>query len=635
MESTDREVILRAAKIYTEMDVKSPLVKVELISKEGFTWSYEIDVNRVERIYIDPFHFYIVYRAAESDIKRYRPFIVDSIPEGARAIEHRVKVHEIRDVINDGRGPEIKKTYVKRLHIPIDDSLDLTAEYLGTEHIKYYDYGCRRCIKIRGKRVEEGRARITIHNRSIYRYEVVEDPEIVLYIMDPYESDPDEDIVGDIHELKGTWLVLYSDYGVDMFRMRDSDRFRNFLEMIRGSEKILLTKKDREYGEKIVLRIKHIERISPPNSSRIGVILVAGDGSTMRYSIDASRIDEIYLDPFGLYIVYRTAAEHKEFYKPYTVDSIPKNATKAEHKIYEHVYGWCETHKNYIEREDDEPYCPYAMREARENFIETCRVADVKRVVLWIQFDRIEMLAKYIGSRYRVYQRKPYIDDIDIEGEEIEAGDAHVDLNGLSIRRYRLVRDPLVRERVEGRLITDKLDGTWLALDIGVSELEATVLIRESDSEGFRAILDTIRKAAGEMKRNREDWEARRRAAEELRETITRERLIEEIVRSIPGWADAAVIVERIYRGSEDADVDFEIYPAKRSKFGEGYYYSERWRPLTVKIENLTSGDMLYLLKKHNLINKLVTKNGKICDAEIEGREARYESQYRKILART
>ena len=78
------------------------------------------------------------------------------------------------------------------------------------------------------------------------------------------------------------------------------------------------------------------------------------------------------------------------------------------------------------------------------------------------------------------------------------------------------------------------------------------------------------------------------------------------------------IVVARIIRGEEDADVAIDVYPVKRSQRGGGYYYSPQWRALSVGVPErllekladtviLRDGRTLKIKKKQNGRGKYVT----------------------------
>jgi Zn ribbon nucleic-acid-binding protein len=354
-------------------------------------------------------------------------------------------------------------------------------------------------------------------------------------------------------------------------------------------------------------------------------------------SLDVSGIKEVYFLNGLYYIVYDGADAGR--YAKYTVGSVPPIATKLELKRK----SW-EAYKcpNGHELDTDavwesievagKVYCPYCRREYDANelkretvnsiVLEKDMKAEVDEFCSKVFQVPCQRVKELYGGFYG-YSPKFDIQDVDV-------GLFMSDVTGLAV-----VDDPKfvyydfedeVRPPVElkGRYIVVKIrdrgaPGSSLYLVYkpeGEPRLDVMARLVE---EKKRRDEEEKRKAEEQERRLREE-EARK---EELRKRLADDKaLAEELVKALPDWADGAfIIVEKFETGEGDVDIAAHVYPIKKSKFGQGYYYSPEWRTVNVRIPS----DIVARLG-----GRLVTREGKILQAKTNKRAG---SKYVGLLA--
>jgi Zn finger protein HypA/HybF involved in hydrogenase expression len=352
----------------------------------------------------------------------------------------------------------------------------------------------------------------------------------------------------------------------------------------------------------IVLRVKELgKRLS----ERGRVEVVFEDGT--KYSIDASRIKELYFFDGRLYVVYET--ENADFYKKY-VSEIPVLATKLNFQIKEIIEERCRRCGSLIEWDADEPYCPKCganfpgydeipvkLLERGIGFKE--EIENFARALLGAEVEYVDALFRNIAGGFT-----PLFD----------LSPVYITLYTCVVKEVAIVENPVFKESHydEWETYEHKYEGKFAVLRVNDRKAFDSwttgfyyVLFRLKGEPKLDLLNEFVRRE--EERRKREEEERRRREEEVRKKREEEERrwsdpsvVAKEIISRLPEWADGAYVKQKAVWG-EDADVVTYVLPAKKSRRGSGFYTSESWRTISIGIPEKFLDPF---------VGKVITKNG-------------------------
>jgi hypothetical protein len=366
----------------------------------------------------------------------------------------------------------------------------------------------------------------------------------------------------------------------------------------------------------VTIRARDVKR-NVSERGRAGVRL--GD---REYSLDAGRIREIFFLGGEYYIRYET--DHADFYRQYTVSEVPRLAIRLKFSVKEEKVFVCSVCGAIVEWDADEPFCP---RFCDEKYDDWSYRETVKRYLVIepdgdeiIQFAERLLGVRITGKAAELYRTAaggftPLFDVIEVE----------VPLFSVTVRGVAVVENPAFREshydeievrehRYEGRYVAVKYWGRGLTHYTALYRFEG-----EPDLTLLKQLHEEHRRKQEEERRKQEELarEIERKRKEEEQKWGDPGKVIEAIIKALPEWADGAVVIARVIRGEEDADVAYEVYPVKKSQRGGGYYYSQGWRTLSTGVPER-------FLEK--LVDRVILKGGKVL--EVKNKKQNGHSKY-------
>jgi len=368
------------------------------------------------------------------------------------------------------------------------------------------------------------------------------------------------------------------------------------------------------------------------DNGRVGV----GFPDGVKGSLDASGIREVYFLN-GLYYIVFDGAD-AERYAKYTTGSVPPLATKLELRrrswdVYKCPSGHVlDTDVVWEAMEAaGRVYCPYCEREydtsrlrsetASSIILEKDMKAEVDEFCSKVFQVPCQRVKELYGGLYG-YSPKFDVQDVDV-------GLFMSDVTGLAV-----VDDPRFvyydfedEERppveLKGRYIVVRArdrggGGTMYFVYKPEGEPRLDVMARLVE-EKKRRVEEEKRRAEERARRLREETAGE----EELRRRLADDKaLAEELVKALPDWADGAfIVVDKYETGEGDVDITVHVYPIKKSKFGQGYYYSPEWRTVSTRIPS----DIVA-----RLVGRLVTREGRVLQAKTNKKAG---SKYVDLLA--
>jgi endogenous inhibitor of DNA gyrase (YacG/DUF329 family) len=300
--------------------------------------------------------------------------------------------------------------------------------------------------------------------------------------------------------------------------------------------------------------------------------------------LDVSRIRRIFAWQQKYYVEYETP--NADYYKQY-IESPPPYAVALKHRVEEYKVDICNKCGRIIEWDADEPFCPRGCHdyyddwdyreETRQRFVVDSD-DEVKQFIekaLGIKAERADSLRHYTAGGFT-----PLFKLVEIDAELFKSrvvGVAVVENPTFEHTDYDSI--DVAQKKYEGRYIV-------VARRI---EYGHEYLLFRYQGEPNLALLDKLHQEYVEKerkekeKRRRSEEEIERRRREEEEKWDNPQRVIDAIKRALPEWADGAVVVAKSVCG-EDCDVYHAVYPVKRSKYGDGYYYSPEWKTLNVGV---------------------------------------------------
>jgi DNA-directed RNA polymerase subunit RPC12/RpoP len=350
------------------------------------------------------------------------------------------------------------------------------------------------------------------------------------------------------------------------------------------------------------------------------VRVVFPDGK--EYSLDASRIKRVlYLDD-AYYAYYET--EKPEFYKPYVVEA-PKLASELSFRVREERVEVCSKCGGEVEWDADEPYCPRCGWSETWAFIK-----EVTKRYFELSKDEREELEEFAEKLLDVkceFKEKLYSGVAGGFRRTFPLDEVEVRLFTCKVEGVAIVEDPVFVESHYDELeeVKHAYEGKYAVVMYDDLKTMHGVNYALLKYEG-EPKLDLLKQLVDEKRRREEAEEERAKALEEARRREREEKLkkfsdekavISEILSNTPSWADGALVIERAIALDGDYDVIIEVFPIKKSKFNGDYYYSPDWRKISTDIPD-------EILRKY--VNKVVTRDSKIVDAEVEAKKGKYVS---------
>jgi hypothetical protein len=301
--------------------------------------------------------------------------------------------------------------------------------------------------------------------------------------------------------------------------------------------------------------------------------------------LDVSRIRRIFAWRHKYYIEYET--EKTDYYKQYAEEP-PPYAVELKHRVEEYKVEICNKCNSVIEWDADEPFCPKGCHdyyddwdwheETRQRFVVESSVAnEVKQFVektLKVKVEFVDSLFRNVAGGFTPQFGLVKIDVVLYKAQI--TGLAVVENPEFEYSDYDSVE--VLRKRYEGRyIVVETYEGGFyrhLYKYEGTPDLTAVQKLHEEYK---------TKKREEEERRRKTEEEMERRQREEEEKWSDPQKVVEAIKKALPEWADSAAVVAKGVC-SEDCDVYYSIYPVKRSKYGDGYYYSPEWRRLNVGV---------------------------------------------------
>jgi len=350
----------------------------------------------------------------------------------------------------------------------------------------------------------------------------------------------------------------------------------------------------------VVLKVKGLGRRL---SEKGRVEVEFEDGA--KYSIDASRIKELYFLDGRFYVVYET--ENADFYKKYTSE-VPALATKLSFKVKEIIEERCKRCKSLIEWDADEPFCPKCGGYYGYDEI------PVKLLERGMEFrEEIEAFARRLLETDVEYVDMLYWNPAGGFTPLFDLSPVHVTLYTCVVKGVAIVENPTFEESHWDEAMTYKrvFEGKFAVLQVSSrssfgSWYYVLFRLRGEPRLGLVNMLiekekERRRREEEERKRREEEW--RRKEEEEKRKWGDPKAVIEAVLAKLPSWADGAYVKKKTVWSGGEADVVTYVMPVKHSQRGSGYYTSESWRSVSAGVPER------YL---EPLAGQVVTRDGQV-----------------------
>jgi Zn finger protein HypA/HybF involved in hydrogenase expression len=358
-----------------------------------------------------------------------------------------------------------------------------------------------------------------------------------------------------------------------------------------------------------------------PRLSQDLVSVLFSDGTES--TLDPSRIKSIYFFNGKYYIIYET--DNIQFYAKHATQ-LPELATELNFYIKEVKEVRCNTCHSLIEWDADEPYCPKCGFEFDSSYSVLVKLFVTK-------IDRkleLESFASKLFQTACVLEKELYRTGAggylpNFELKKI----GEIRLFNFSVDAAGVVVDPGFTETHydEINTVDHKIEGKYAILHAYYENATHYVLFSMSGEPK----LDTLEELAKEFARKEEEerkkreeerkkWEEERKKREEeqRRKWSDKEAVVKEILAYLPDWADGAYVKEKVVRAG-DADVIIVVYPSKRSKYDSGFYVSESWRPLSIRVPSRFLRQFIgkVITEKEIISVKETSGNGKYINLKI------------------
>jgi len=188
----------------------------------------------------------------------------------------------------------------------------------------------------------------------------------------------------------------------------------------------------------------------------------------MNYSLDVSKIEEIYFYDGKFYILYRTSTSNAQFYREKfaTADKIPELAIPIQFSVETVKEYYCPYCGSRIEWDADEPFCPKCGSEghvkSKEIKVFTIKMPEFEEYLKWLA-------EKLTGKRVSKieYEFLPPPEKIPenliIKYETKDWRPKYYEIKG-----YKVFENPVFRGYVYDwdKEIVRKYTGTWIVFEV-------------------------------------------------------------------------------------------------------------------------------------------------------------------------
>jgi hypothetical protein len=325
-------------------------------------------------------------------------------------------------------------------------------------------------------------------------------------------------------------------------------------------------------------------------------------------ALDPSQIKGIYFFNGKYYI----ETDNIQFYAKYTAQ-LPALATQLNFGVKEVEEVRCNTCNSLIEWDADEPYCPKCGFDFGSSYSVLVKLFVTK-------IDRkfeLESFASKLFQTPCVLEEEFYRTGAGGYSPNFKLKNiGEIRLFNFSVDAAGVVVDPEFTETHydEINTVDHKIEGKYAILQAYYDNATHYVLFSMSGEPK----LDILEQLAEEFARKKEEErkkreeERKKREEEQRRMWSDKEAVVKEILARLPDWADGAYIRQEVIRG-EDADVIIVVLPAKRSKYNNGFYVGESWKPLSIRVPSRFLRQFIgKVITREEIISvKETRKNGK------------------------
>lgn len=357
--------------------------------------------------------------------------------------------------------------------------------------------------------------------------------------------------------------------------------------------------------------ILEVRGIGPRLNQNLPIVFSDGTESTL----DPSLIKGIYFFDGKYYIYIET--DNVQFYAKHTAQ-LPALATELNFNFYVKEEVRCSACHRLIEWDADEPYCPKCGFDFGSSYSASVKffVAKIDR-----KFE-LESFASKLFQTSCTLEKEFYRTGAGGHSPNFKLKNiGEIRLFNFSVDAAGIVMDPVFTETHydEINTVDHKIEGRYAILQAYYDNATHYVLFSMSGEPK----LDILEQLAEEFARKKEEErkkreeERKKREEEERRMWSDKEAVVNEILARLPDWADGAYVKLKATRG-EDADIVIIVFPAKKSKYGYyGYYFSESWRTVPVRIPDRFLSPFA---------RKVITREGGVVEVEETGENGKYVS---------